>query len=408
MIRYMREHIASVQIGTSRWYSSRSSYRINEVTSKYSHSCRRQTLHCVSAPNFIYILILRVSLSNKPPHRLIVPNKMRKRPSPSGAIVQSSSQTSIVIDDSDLGSTDKNVISLGVYILSGDRGPPRRAKQREERLRDVCLHNAKISTSLGQTGKANVWHLLSQMAENVLKDEHDNFNGWGGAYGGSLGNELVSSFLQYYEMQGDVQMLATMVCVLGGNQRSKVAEGCSLLPVSHQDRYDSYIRRYADVLYAWKLMSERAELCKHLVKRLPDPSDDQYSAVDIVVWCSRCHQEAATDNGICRNCRNYAFRCSLCDVAVRGLFTVCASCGHGGHTGHLAEWFNKHSVCPTGCGCDCVSVMTTQMGDVAGLEQPLLNEMLEETPELLIAGAGQIPLEGYSATILKTSPSRRD
>lgn len=52
--------------------------------------------------------------------------------------------------------------------------------------------------------------------------------------------------------------------------------------------------------------------------------------------------------------------------------------------------------------------MTTQMGDVAGPEQPLLNEMLEETPELLIAGAGQIPFEGYSATILKTSPSRRD
>lgn len=326
-----------------------------------------------------------------------MPFGRKKRSSSAGGIAQSPSPTSIAVDESELGDSSLHVIPLGVYTLTEECGPPRRAKLREEKLRDTCLHNAEVCINLGQTEKANVWNLLSQMAENVLQDEHDNFNGWGGAYGGSLGHDLVSSFLRFYEAQGDVQMLATMVCVLGGGQWKKVAEGCSLLPASHQDRYDSYIRRYADVLYGWRLMAIRAEVNKHLVRRLPDPSgDDQYASVDIVVWCSRCHQEATTDDGICRNCRNYAFCCSLCGIAVRGLFTVCASCGHGGHTSHLTEWFNKHSVCPTGCGCECVLVTTMQMEDVLGVSsapvQPLLDEVLHETPELLIGGDVQVPL----------------
>ncbi len=67
----------------------------------------------------------------------------KKRSSSPGAIVQPPPQASIVIEDSDLESTENNVNSLGVYILSGERGPPRRAKQREERLRDACLHKAR-------------------------------------------------------------------------------------------------------------------------------------------------------------------------------------------------------------------------------------------------------------------------
>jgi hypothetical protein len=38
---------------------------------------------------------------------------------------------------------------------------------------------------------------------------------------------------------------------------------------------------------------------------------------------------------------------------VRGLFTLCEICGHGGHVIHLTEWFARSSDCPTGCGCKC-------------------------------------------------------
>lgn len=325
---------------------------------------------------------------------VVVPNRMslnrKKRSASAGGIVQTPSPTSVAVNESEFEDSNRNIISLGVYTLADERGPQSLTKVRDQKLREACVHNAGVCVDLGQDEKANTWNLLSQMAENVLEDEHDNFNGWGGPYGGSLGHDLVSKMLTYYEGQGDVQMLATMVCVLGGDQRTKVADGCSLLPVSHQDRYDGYIRQYADLLYRWRLMSERAELCKYLGRQLPDAAggNDQYAIVDTNVWC-KIHRKVTTDNGICRQCRNYAFRCSICDIAVRGLFTLCGRCGHGGHTSHLTEWFNKHSVCPTGCGCSCLLVAPMQMDNI--------NQNIA-LPQLLTDGQDPVPMRRKSGS----------
>lgn len=307
-----------------------------------------------------------------------------KRSVSSNAVMQTPSPTSVAVEESENGLCNLTINPLGVYTLTEERAPPGK-KEREERVHDLCEHNAEVCMKLGQSEKASVWKILSQMAENVLEDEHDNFNGWGGAYGGSLGRDLVASFLDFYQAQGDVQMLATMVCVLSGGRRNKIAEGKSLLPASHDDRYDTYIRRYADVLSGWRLMSLCAELNKQLVQRLPG---NDTVTVDLVVWCSTCHQEATGGSGICRQCRNYTFRCSICDIAVRGLFTVCANCGHGGHMSHMTPWFEKHSVCPTGCGCECV--MTVHSGNQSS--KPIL--VKPETRELRLSGP--IALEGYS------------
>ena len=37
-----------------------------------------------------------------------------------------------------------------------------------------------------------------------------------------------------------------------------------------------------------------------------------------------------------------------------GCSNLCLSCGHGGHTHHLMDWFASHSTCPSGCGCRCL------------------------------------------------------
>jgi hypothetical protein len=35
-------------------------------------------------------------------------------------------------------------------------------------------------------------------------------------------------------------------------------------------------------------------------------------------------------------------------------FTWCQACRHGGHAGHMAEWFRTHADCPvTDCRCQC-------------------------------------------------------
>lgn len=75
----------------------------------------------------------------------------------------------------------------------------------------------------------------------------------------------------------------------------------------------------------------------------------------------------------CPNCRKPLPRCAIClahmgtplnesfsSKKVSNLaswFTWCQSCRHGGHAGHINNWFEKHSECPvTGCCCKCFSL----------------------------------------------------
>ncbi|KAJ8984999.1 hypothetical protein NQ317_016910 [Molorchus minor] len=38
-------------------------------------------------------------------------------------------------------------------------------------------------------------------------------------------------------------------------------------------------------------------------------------------------------------------------------FTWCQTCRHGGHAGHMTQWFEEHQECPvTACTCRCFAV----------------------------------------------------
>ena len=55
----------------------------------------------------------------------------------------------------------------------------------------------------------------------------------------------------------------------------------------------------------------------------------------------------------CQDCKDWAQRCVVCELAVRGTVSVCAKCGHGGHFSHMQNWFARSKVCASGCGCHC-------------------------------------------------------
>jgi len=228
-----------------------------------------------------------------------------------------------------------------------------------------CLHNANVCRELGQTDKADVWSLLAQMVDNVLNDSVDDFSGWNEA--GALGQGLLDSILRHYEKQGDVQMLASISCVLCCKPEIESKSKGTLLPGTNEERYDSYIRQYANLLYCWGLLTIRTELKKHLVRRLPGnegalvvpvdhgiDNEAPLPGVDFAIMCPTCHIEADKETNVCPSCHEFAFRCSVCTNAVRGLFTICLICGHGGHVDHVMPWFESHSQCPTGCGCVCL------------------------------------------------------
>ena len=158
-------------------------------------------------------------------------------------------------------------------------------------------------------------------------------------------------------------MLATMFCVLSvrHGQDQSTNRPC-LLPQSREKLHDTYIIRYAELLYSWGLLNTRVELNKHLRRKyeqnefkLQSSEEGKEGGFDlgVAITCPTCHNAVNSRTNYCRSCRDFAFRCSICDTAVRGLFTFCETCKHGGHLSHMVTWFSKNSFCPTGCGCQC-------------------------------------------------------
>ena len=46
-------------------------------------------------------------------------------------------------------------------------------------------------------------------------------------------------------------------------------------------------------------------------------------------------------------------KCAVCGMEVKGLYTWCQGCGHGGHIKHIQDWFVANEKCPVGCGHTC-------------------------------------------------------
>ncbi|KAL8194685.1 UNVERIFIED_CONTAM: GATOR complex protein wdr59 [Gekko kuhli] len=120
-----------------------------------------------------------------------------------------------------------------------------------------------------------------------------------------------------------------------------------LLDPANTQQFDDFKKCYGEILYRWGLREKRAEVLK-FVSCPPEP----HKGIEFGVYCSHCRSEV---RGIqCAICKGFAFQCAICHVAVRGSSNFCLTCGHGGHTSHMMEWFRTQEVCPTGCGCHCL------------------------------------------------------
>ncbi|KAF7729558.1 hypothetical protein EC973_004233 [Apophysomyces ossiformis] len=112
---------------------------------------------------------------------------------------------------------------------------------------------------------------------------------------------------------------------------------------------------YADMLYRWGLLEQRAEVLKFNSKEVFPAAE---KTMQIQIRCYMCNAEIANRDDICYTCRKLRkqIQCSLCHVLVKGAVNFCIKCGHGGHSTHMKDWFvhAEQAVCPTGCGCYCL------------------------------------------------------
>ncbi|KAE9338617.1 hypothetical protein PF008_g11983 [Phytophthora fragariae] len=135
--------------------------------------------------------------------------------------------------------------------------------------------------------------------------------------------------------------------------RSVDDEKCLLSSLPEDEaRYDVYKEAYADVLYRYGAMNLRNEVLKTKSHGVQDPR-----GISMGLICGSCN--VRTIDPVCSSCRDFAVRCSVCQLVVRGQSMFCMTCGHGGHASHLREWFEVETACPTGCGCWCKQATAT-------------------------------------------------
>nr|XP_020744860.1 WD repeat-containing protein 59 isoform X10 [Odocoileus virginianus texanus] len=125
-----------------------------------------------------------------------------------------------------------------------------------------------------------------------------------------------------------------------------------LLDPANTQQFDDFKKCYGEILYRWGLREKRAEVLK-FVSCPPDPHKGIVLVAEPIspclsfghlrpppefgVYCSHCRSEVRGTQ--CAICKGFTFQCAICHVAVRGSSNFCLTCGHGGHTSHMMEWF---------------------------------------------------------------------
>ncbi|XP_037810838.1 GATOR complex protein Wdr59 [Lucilia sericata] len=122
---------------------------------------------------------------------------------------------------------------------------------------------------------------------------------------------------------------------------------CSLIRRSRIPLFDQFKKLYAEILYGWQLLTIRSLILKHTAFSKSPPQ-----GVEFVTECSGCNKTKRTS--ACGPCQRPVLFCALCCIPVKGAANACLACGHGGHLMHMMQWFEKHNVCASGCGCHCL------------------------------------------------------
>lgn len=116
----------------------------------------------------------------------------------------------------------------------------------------------------------------------------------------------------------------------------------------------AHINAYAELLFRWHLLRQRAELIKCFTSQFTLPSEDYRLGIDRV--CASCGKTVGSPNReTCFSCKGQVPlpRCSFCRLPIKGLSRICRECGHVTHMKCSSSLGNG---CVTGCGCICVEL----------------------------------------------------
>ncbi|KAI9295853.1 hypothetical protein K502DRAFT_303240 [Neoconidiobolus thromboides FSU 785] len=217
--------------------------------------------------------------------------------------------------------------------------------------------------------------------EDTGKFNKDTFEG-PGSFSTTHSRETMLSFNTLSKQSGNNSLLM--------NQEEKEMKENkqlnSLFSIEEQLKFNFYRALYAEILYKWGLLDQRAELLKNseILKQ-----DKNHIGLEIHPTCYHCLSPLEFENGLnspslgnnnnngnkenvikryCKKCYQHRMypKCTICQTFVKGISSFCNICGHGGHMNHMKEWFDtnfegENAACPAGCGCNCIEVQAELM-----------------------------------------------
>lgn len=152
---------------------------------------------------------------------------------------------------------------------------------------------------------------------------------------------FVSKMLYHYAEQGDVQTAVCILSVLGPKHRPQI----------EPEVQENWFLSYLDLLARFQLWTTSNKIIK--LCHLPLVSSLNQQSTRIHINCHRCNRPLQRVGWLCDRCKLVINNCSVCHLPVKGLFIWCQGCSHGGHLGHIKDWFGVNKQCPTGCGHLC-------------------------------------------------------
>ncbi|CBJ30692.1 conserved unknown protein [Ectocarpus siliculosus] len=204
----------------------------------------------------------------------------------------------------------------------------------------LCRHNVRVAAARNCAELASVWALLAEAAARGESARREN-SGLGSLLDArrlprweTSSSLLTSRILTHHESCADPQTLASVASVVGSGSRDGGCAGGLPQGGDHTASCDRYIESYAERCCQWGAEGERAETVSHQT----EPCDHPASGVQHV----GARHPHDTANPVC----------SVCGTLVRGRPLLCPRCGHGGHSKHIAEWFELERECPA-CDCRC-------------------------------------------------------
>ncbi|XP_077687070.1 GATOR2 complex protein WDR59 isoform X2 [Eretmochelys imbricata] len=209
-------------------------------------------------------------------------------------------------------------------------------------IQETCQKNASSALAVGRRDLVQP-SFTSSGSCSSMSDPGLNTGGWNIA-----SKETEHTFTAWCESSPDDLRYGNLTYAdHRERERDQHDKNKRLLDPANTQQFDDFKKCYGEILYRWGLREKRAEVLK-FVSCPPDP----HKGIEFGVYCIHCRSEVRGTQ--CAICKGFTFQCAICHVAVRGSSNFCLTCGHGGHTSHMMEWFRTQEVCPTGCGCHCL------------------------------------------------------